>query len=138
MKLISKSLFSPFISQRFFSKNQLRQKLRETLDKEVKENDLVVFMKGTPSSPMCGFSRLVIQILDLNGLDRKSYKSINVLDDDEIREGIKVYSDWPTIPQIYLKGEFIGGSDIMRSLYESGQLQEMLKNIKLSNKSNSS
>jgi monothiol glutaredoxin len=82
-------------------------------------------MKGTPGWPKCGFSRLTVQILELNGVE--DYKALDVLEDDELREGIKKFSQWPTIPQVYIKGEFIGGADIMRSLHESGELKEMLE-----------
>ena len=82
---------------------------------------------------MCGFSNLVIQILRLNGVSDDKVKAFNVLDDDELREGVKVFSEWPTIPQVYLGGEFVGGADIMRSLHESGDLKKMLVKHKLIN-----
>ncbi len=93
------------------------------IDNEVKSNDIVLFMKGTPDFPMCGFSGQVVQILSHLGVP---YKGINVLDNDEIRQGIKDYSSWPTIPQLYIKGEFIGGCDITREMFQSGELQQML------------
>ncbi|OZA78761.1 MAG: monothiol glutaredoxin, Grx4 family, partial [Azorhizobium sp. 39-67-5] len=83
--------------------------IREFIDREVKGNDVVVFMKGTPQFPMCGFSGQVVQILDHVGVP---FKGINVLESDELRQGIKDYASWPTIPQIYVKGEFLGGCDI--------------------------
>ena len=97
--------------------------IEQFIDNEVKANDVVLFMKGTPQFPMCGFSGQVVQILDHLGV---SYKGINVLESDEIRSGIKSYSNWPTIPQLYVKGEFVGGSDIMMEMFESGELQGLL------------
>ena len=90
----------------------------------VKGNDIVLFMKGTALFPQCGFSSRAIAILDRLGA---AYETVDVLQDPEIRTGIKEYSDWPTIPQLYVKGEFIGGSDIMMEMFESGELQELLK-----------
>ncbi len=92
----------------------------------VKDNDVVLFMKGNASFPQCGFSGRAIQILEACGIKPDSVKTINVLEDAEIRAGIKEYSNWPTIPQLYVKGEFIGGSDIMMEMYESGELQKTL------------
>jgi len=89
----------------------------------VNSNDVVLFMKGTPLFPQCGFSSKVVAILDHLGV---AYESVDVLQDQEIRTGIKTYSDWPTIPQLYLKGEFIGGSDIMMEMFEEGELQQMV------------
>ena len=89
----------------------------------VGENDVVLFMKGTPLFPQCGFSSRAIAILDHCGV---AYESVDVLQDMEIRQGIKSYSDWPTIPQLYVKGEFVGGSDIMMEMFEAGELQEMM------------
>ncbi len=90
----------------------------------VKTNDVVLFMKGTPLFPQCGFSSRAIAILDHLGV---AYETVDVLQDMEIRTGIKDYSDWPTIPQLYVKGEFLGGSDIMMEMYEAGELQEMVE-----------
>jgi monothiol glutaredoxin len=89
----------------------------------VGENDVVLFMKGTPLFPQCGFSSRAVAILDHCGVQ---YESVDVLQDMEIRQGIKTYSDWPTIPQLYIKGEFVGGSDIMMEMFEAGELQQML------------
>jgi len=89
----------------------------------VKSNDVVLFMKGTPLFPQCGFSGRAIAILDRLGAP---YETVDVLQDPEIRKGIKTYADWPTIPQLYVKGEFVGGSDIMMEMFESGELQELL------------
>jgi monothiol glutaredoxin len=98
--------------------------IEQFIDNEVKSNDVVLFMKGTPQFPMCGFSGQVVQILDHVGV---AYKGINVLDSDEIRSGIKTYSNWPTIPQLYVKGEFVGGCDIVREMFQAGELQDMFK-----------
>ena len=96
--------------------------IEKFIDNEVKGNDVVLFMKGTPQFPMCGFSGQVVQILDHLGV---AYKGINVLESDEIRNGIKSYSNWPTIPQLYVKGEFVGGCDIVREMFQAGELQQL-------------
>lgn len=90
------------------------------IDNEVKAHDVLLFMKGTPTFPQCGFSGQVVQILDYLGVE---YKGINVLDNADIRQGIKDYSNWPTIPQLYVKGEFVGGCDIIREMFQAGELQ---------------
>jgi len=92
----------------------------------VQSSEVVLFMKGNASFPQCGFSGRAIQVLKACGVDPKSVKTVNVLEDDEIRQGIKTFSQWPTIPQLYVRGEFIGGSDIMMEMYESGELQKVL------------
>ena len=92
----------------------------------VQSHDVLLFMKGSASFPMCGFSGRAIQILKACGVDPKAVTTVNVLEDDAIRQGIKDYSNWPTIPQLYVKGEFIGGSDIMMEMYESGELKQVL------------
>ena len=94
------------------------------IDNEVKGNEVVLFMKGTPQFPMCGFSGQVVQMLAHLGV---AYKGLNVLENDELRQGIKTYSNWPTIPQLYIKGEFVGGCDIIREMFQSGELQSLLK-----------
>ncbi len=99
---------------------------QQRIDQLVKNNDIVLFMKGNASFPMCGFSGRAIQLLKASGVDTKSLITVNVLDDAEIRQGIKEYSNWPTIPQLYVKGEFIGGSDIMNEMYENGELPHLL------------
>ncbi|HZT61551.1 MAG TPA: Grx4 family monothiol glutaredoxin [Burkholderiales bacterium] len=98
--------------------------VHQRIDDLVKNNRVVLFMKGTAQFPMCGFSGRAIQILKACGVS--DLKTVNVLEDDEIRQGIKGYSDWPTIPQLYVNGEFVGGSDIMREMYQSGELQKLL------------
>lgn len=100
--------------------------VQQRIDQLVKTHDLVLFMKGTASFPMCGFSGRAVQILKACGVDPKDLVTVNVLEDPEIRQGIKEYSHWPTIPQLYVRGEFIGGSDIMMEMYESGELQRLL------------
>ncbi|MCS6810163.1 MAG: Grx4 family monothiol glutaredoxin [Tepidimonas sp.] len=100
--------------------------VQQRIDQLVKNHDIVLFMKGTASFPMCGFSGRALQILKACGIDPKDIVTVNVLDDPDIRQGIKEYSNWPTIPQLYIRGEFIGGSDIMMEMYESGELQKLL------------
>ena len=96
---------------------------RTRIDELVKNNDIVLFMKGTALFPQCGFSSRAVAILDHLGV---SYETVDVLQDAEIRQGIKDYSDWPTVPQLYVKGEFLGGSDIMMEMFEAGELQQLI------------
>ena len=96
--------------------------IKQVIDDEVKSTDVVLFMKGTPQFPMCGFSGQVVQILNYLGVP---YKGVNVLENEDIRQGIKEYSSWPTIPQLYVKGEFIGGCDITREMFQAGELQQV-------------
>jgi monothiol glutaredoxin len=93
------------------------------IDTTIKTHDVVLFMKGTPEQPRCGFSGQVVQVLDHLGVD---YVGVDVLQDNDLREGVKVYSDWPTIPQLYVKGEFLGGADIVREMFQSGELKTTL------------
>ena len=97
--------------------------LQSDLAKTIAENDVVLFMKGVRDMPQCGFSNLVVRVLDHLGVE---YKDVNVLADQDLREGIKTFSNWPTIPQLYVKGEFIGGADIIREMFESGELAPFL------------
>tara|TARA_B100000029_G_scaffold497502_1_gene565167 strand:+ start:531 stop:869 length:339 start_codon:yes stop_codon:yes gene_type:complete len=106
---------------------------KEKINNMIKKNDVCLFMKGTPDVPQCGFSMAVSNVL--KHLDVK-FTGINVLEDNEIREGIKIFSDWPTIPQLYVKGSFIGGSDIVKEMFESKDLQKTLKENKISFKDN--
>ena len=99
---------------------------RTRIDELVKSNDVVLFMKGTALFPQCGFSSRAIAILDRLGA---TYETVDVLQDPEVRNGIKEYSNWPTIPQLYVKGEFVGGSDIMMEMFESGELQQLLGGV---------
>ena len=98
---------------------------RQRIDQIVKGQPVVLFMKGTPQMPQCGFSQLAVQVLNACGVQQ--FHSVNVLADNEIRQGIKEYANWPTIPQLYINGEFVGGSDIMREMYQSGELQKLLE-----------
>ena len=100
------------------SEHPVLQRIRS----EVESTPVLLFMKGTPSAPQCGFSAAVVQALMLSGVE---FKGVNVLADQEIREGIKHFSNWPTIPQLYVKGEFVGGCDIVREMYETGELQQL-------------
>ena len=97
---------------------------KEAIRKQVSENPVVLYMKGTPDAPMCGFSAAAIQILEACGVEEVA--TVNVLDDPEVRQGIKEFSSWPTIPQLYVRGDFVGGADIMREMYQSGELQKLI------------
>ena len=99
---------------------------QQRIDDLVKQNEILLFMKGSASFPMCGVAGRAVQVLKACGVDPKAIKTVNVREDQEIRQGIKEYSNWPTIPQLYVKGEFIGGSDIMMEMYESGELQKAI------------
>jgi monothiol glutaredoxin len=98
--------------------------VQQRIHEQVTSHPVVLYMKGTPQMPQCGFSATAIQILKLSGVEQVF--TVNVLADEEIRQGIKQYANWPTIPQLYIKGEFVGGSDIMREMYESGELKQVL------------
>jgi monothiol glutaredoxin len=97
--------------------------IHDFIAKTVETNDVVLFMKGTPDAPQCGFSAVTVQILDHLGAD---FVGVNVLQSDDLRQGVKSFSDWPTIPQLYVKGEFVGGCDIVRQMYEAGELKPFL------------
>ncbi|KAL6236338.1 hypothetical protein BDW75DRAFT_239293 [Aspergillus navahoensis] len=105
----------------------LSTETRAAIDKAVASAPVVLFMKGTPETPQCGFSRASIQILGLQGVDPKKFVAFNVLEDPELRQGIKEYSDWPTIPQLYLDKEFVGGCDILMSMHQNGELSKLLE-----------
>ena len=111
----------------------MEENTKKIIQDKIKSNDVVLFMKGTPEVPQCGFSLAVSNVL--KHLDVK-FHSINVLEDPKIREGIKIYSDWPTIPQLYIKGEFVGGCDIIKEMFEKGELQGKLEEQKISYKKN--
>ncbi len=98
--------------------------IQDTIREQVTTHPVALYMKGTPQFPQCGFSMAAVQMLQACGID--NFFSVNVLADPEIRQGIKDYANWPTIPQLYVSGEFVGGSDIMREMYESGELQQLL------------
>ncbi|GAB2183346.1 Grx4 family monothiol glutaredoxin [Roseibium sp. LAB1] len=97
--------------------------IQDWIKNEVDTNDVVLFMKGTPNFPQCGFSGQVVQILDYVGAP---YKGINVLEDDDLRQGVKEFTNWPTIPQLYVKGEFVGGCDIIREMFQNQELQSLM------------
>ena len=101
----------------------MNEATKNLIKNEIDQNDVCLFMKGTPDAPQCGFSMAISNMLKILEVD---YKSFNVLENEELRQGIKEFSDWPTIPQLYLKGEFLGGSDIVKEMYESGELQKKL------------
>ncbi|CAI2161782.1 19394_t:CDS:2 [Funneliformis geosporum] len=105
---------------------QISDVMKKTLDETVHKNEVVLFMKGTPELPECGFSRAVVQIFQVQGVDFSKIKTFNVLEDNELRQGVKEYSQWPTVPQVYIKGEFVGGCDIMLNMHQSGELEELL------------
>ena len=110
------------------------QQVKEQIEKEINNNKICLFMKGTPEAPQCGFSMAVANILKILNVE---FKGVNVLENQNLREGIKVFSDWPTIPQLYVKNEFIGGCDIVKEMYESGELVKLFesKNINFKAKS---
>ena len=110
------------------------QQTKDVIKSEIENNEICLFMKGTPDAPQCGFSMAVVNIFKILELD---FKSVNVLENQNVREGIKVYSDWPTIPQLYVKNEFIGGCDIIKEMYENGELANLFesKNITFKKKS---
>ena len=101
--------------------------VQQLIKEQVTGNPVVLYMKGTPKAPLCGFSATAVQILQACNLPL--FFSVNVLEEPEIRDGIKVFSDWPTIPQLYIRGEFVGGCDIMREMYQSGELKQLLEGI---------
>ena len=101
---------------------------QQRIKEQVAANPVVLYMKGTPQMPQCGFSAMAVQALQACGVS--SFATVNVLADPEVREGIKQYANWPTIPQLYVNGEFVGGSDIMREMYQSGELQKLLEGVK--------
>jgi monothiol glutaredoxin len=109
----------------------MTQNSNDKIEKMIKSDDVVLFMKGTPEFPQCGFSANVIGILNYLGVKFSSY---NVLDDDNLRQSIKDYANWPTIPQVYIKNEFVGGCDILREIVENGEFEEMLKKHKINYK----
>jgi len=106
----------------------MEQSTKDKIQNIIDENDVLLFMKGTPVMPQCGFSAAVVGVLSHMGI---KYNSVNVLEDPEIREGIKEFSDWPTIPQLYVKKEFVGGCDIIKEMFEKGELQNLLKKHKI-------
>ncbi|KAK4575270.1 monothiol glutaredoxin grx5 [Recurvomyces mirabilis] len=120
---------NPLLSPRFaaLQKSFLSTETRKAIDSAVATAPVVLFMKGTPETPQCGFSRASIQILGLQGVNPQKFTAFNVLEDEELRGGIKEYSDWPTIPQLYVNKEFVGGTDIMMSMHQDGTLAKLLE-----------
>ena len=106
----------------------MNENIKKRIDDQIKNNDICLFMKGTPDVPQCGFSLAVSNVLKHLNVQ---FKGINVLEDPEIREGIKIFSEWPTIPQLYIKGEFVGGCDIVKEMFEKGELKKLLENKSL-------
>jgi len=104
----------------------ISQLAQSQIQSAIKSNPVVLFMKGTPAEPQCGFSRAVVQILDIHGVPAEKMKTYNVLADEELRTAIKEFSDWPTVPQIYVNGEFVGGCDILLGMHQSGELETLL------------
>ena len=107
----------------------MEQQTKDLINKEIENNDVCLFMKGTPDAPQCGFSMAVSNILKILEVN---FKGVNVLENQQVREGIKEYSEWPTIPQLYIKKEFLGGCDIVKEMYENGELKKVLKDKNLS------
>tara|TARA_B100001989_G_scaffold93465_1_gene65024 strand:+ start:27 stop:362 length:336 start_codon:yes stop_codon:yes gene_type:complete len=107
------------------------EKIKNLIENHIENNDVCLFMKGTPDAPQCGFSMAVSNILKILEVN---YKGVNVLEDQSIREGIKVFSDWPTIPQLYIKKEFVGGCDIVKEMYENGELKKIFQDKGISSK----
>ena len=105
------------------------EKIKDTIQNHIDNNDVCLFMKGSPDSPQCGFSMAVSNILKILEVN---FKGVNVLEDQSLREGIKIFSDWPTIPQLYVKKEFVGGCDIIKEMYENGELKKILEDKKIS------
>ncbi|KAE9394832.1 monothiol glutaredoxin-5, partial [Gymnopus androsaceus JB14] len=114
-------------ASRFIAARFLTQEARSQIQNAVKSSPVVLFMKGTPQLPECGFSRATVQVLGLHGVPPEKLKTYNVLADDELRSGIKEFSEWPTIPQLYVNGEFIGGCDIVLAMHQSGELETLLE-----------
>ncbi|OIW23605.1 glutaredoxin, partial [Coniochaeta ligniaria NRRL 30616] len=121
----------PSISLTLAQRRLLSDQTRQAIDKAVSSAPVVLFMKGTPETPQCGFSRASIQILGLQGVDPNKFAAFNVLEDAELRAGIKEYSDWPTIPQLYVDKEFVGGCDILVSMHQNGELAKLLEEKKV-------
>ncbi|KAH9223732.1 thioredoxin-like protein [Leptodontidium sp. 2 PMI_412] len=121
----SQPRFSP-IASRFLS-----TEVKAAIDKAVSSAPVVLFMKGTPETPQCGFSRASIQILGLQGVDPAKFTAFNVLEDEALRAGIKEYSEWPTIPQLYVEKEFVGGCDILVAMHQNGELAKLLEEKKV-------
>ncbi|KEF51162.1 monothiol glutaredoxin [Exophiala aquamarina CBS 119918] len=125
------STLQPFVTSQLSQTRLLSTEVRAAIDKAVASAPVVLFMKGTPETPQCGFSRTTIQILGLQGVDPSKFTAFNVLEDEELRSGIKQYSDWPTIPQLYVDKEFVGGCDILINMHKDGSLADLLAEKKV-------
>jgi len=128
VQLLHRTAPSTVLSSRLLAYRYLSNEARSRIQSAVKADPVVLFMKGTPQAPECGFSRAVVQILDLHGVPGDKLKTYNVLADPELRSGIKEFSEWPTVPQIYVNGEFVGGCDILIGMHQSGELETLLEN----------
>ncbi|GJE99294.1 glutaredoxin [Phanerochaete sordida] len=120
---------APVLPPRSFAiaRRFITDEARQNLSRAVESTPVVLFMKGTPEQPQCGFSRAAIQILEMQGVPPEKFKSFNVLEDTQLRSDIKEFSDWPTIPQLYVNGEFVGGCDILLSMHQNGELEKLLE-----------
>ncbi|KAF9474764.1 monothiol glutaredoxin-5 [Pholiota conissans] len=128
VRVLSRAAPSSLVSSRLTAYRFLSTETRSKLEQAVKANPVVLFMKGTPAEPQCGFSRAVVQILDMHGVPSEKMQTYNVLADPELRSGIKEFSEWPTVPQVYVNGEFVGGCDILIGMHQSGELETLLEN----------
>jgi monothiol glutaredoxin len=127
-RFLQTSRFSSAFQTSALLKRGLSTELKSSLDAAIKKNKILIFIKGTKTEPKCGFSRAVVQILETNGVTEYSF--VNVLENEETRAGIKEYTNWPTIPQVFVNGEFIGGCDILINMHQSGELEKLLKELK--------
>ncbi|PPQ69492.1 hypothetical protein CVT26_002838 [Gymnopilus dilepis] len=128
IRLVSRSAPSTLLKSRLTAYRCLSDEARSRISSAIKEKPVVLFMKGTPEEPQCGFSRAVVQILDLHQVPPEKMQTYNVLADPELRSGIKEFSEWPTVPQVYVNGEFVGGCDILIGMHQSGELETLLEN----------
>jgi monothiol glutaredoxin len=129
MRYLCKPLCQPRNKTKRNKQTMTSQAIFDQIKADLSENDVVLYMKGTPVFPQCGFSAAVVHILSNLGI---SFKGINVLEDEDVRQGIKEFANWPTIPQLYIKGEFVGGCDIVKEMYETKELQDLLKSKSVS------
>jgi len=128
INVLNRSAPSILLKSRLTAYRYLSDEARSRIQGAVKASPVVLFMKGTPEEPQCGFSRAVVQILDLHGVPPEKLQTYNVLADPELRSGIKEFSEWPTVPQVYVNGEFVGGCDILIGMHQSGDLETLLEN----------
>ncbi|KAK4168000.1 monothiol glutaredoxin-5, mitochondrial [Cladorrhinum sp. PSN259] len=130
-RLVAPSATTPSFALSALQRRLLSDATKQAIDKAVASAPVVLFMKGTPETPQCGFSRATIQVLGMQGVDPNKFAAFNVLEDAELRQGIKEYSEWPTIPQLYIDKEFVGGCDIVVSMHQSGELAKLLEEKKV-------